>query len=339
MYKEEKLHINEKRNRRIQRKKRSAKRRMWNIATTVAFSALLFGVVEGGTSYAVEQYLIGQNNEAVTANETSSTTDTNVLSLSATTNSSTDQLSVTEIAASGLSSVVSVTNISVQEVENYFGGHGGNRSRQFSPSQTEETVSCGSGIILYEEDSQLYMLTNYHVVEGASSLSVTFVDDETYEAVLCGYDADIDLAVLKVEAVLCGYDEDTDLAVLKVDISALSESTYSQIHVVELGDSDALEVGEQIVAIGNALGYGQSVTTGIVSAVNRSISEDSQSSSLGYIQTDAAINPGNSGGALLDMEGKLVGINTAKIASTDVEGIGYAIPISQVLELTEALME
>lgn len=321
MYKEEKLHINEKRNRRIQRKKRSAKRRMWNIATTVAFSALLFGVVEGGTSYAVEQYLIGQNNEAVTANETSSTTDTNVLSLSATTNSSTDQLSVTEIAASGLSSVVSVTNISVQEVENYFGGHGGNRSRQFSPSQTEETVSCGSGIILSEEDSQLYMLTNYHVVEGASSLSVTFVDDETYEAVLCGYDADIDLAVLKV------------------DTSALSESTYSQIHVVEIGDSDALEVGEQVVAIGNALGYGQSVTTGIVSAVNRSISEDTQSSSLGYIQTDAAINPGNSGGALLDMEGKLVGINTAKIASTDVEGIGYAIPISQVLELTEALME
>ena len=165
------------------------------------------------------------------------------------------------------------------------------------------------------------MLTNYHVVEGASSLSVTFVDDETYEAVLCGYD------------------EDTDLAVLKVDISALSESTYSQIHVVELGDSDALEVGEQVVAIGNALGYGQSVTTGIVSAVNRSIREKTQSSSLGYIQTDAAINPGNSGGALLDMEGKLVGINTAKISSTEVEGIGYAIPISQVLELVASLME
>lgn len=131
--------------------------------------------------------------------------------------------------------------------------------------------------------------------------AVTFVDDETYEAVLCSYDAD------------------TDLAVLKVDTSALSESTYSQIHVVEIGDSDALEVGEQVVAIGNALGYGQSVTTGIVSAVNRSISEDTHSSSLGYIQTDVAIN-------------------TAKIASTDVEGIGYAIPISQVLELVASLM-
>lgn len=321
MYKEEKLHINEKRTRRIQRKKRFVKRRIWNIAVTIVFSALLFGVVEGGTSYAVEQYLIGQNNETVTANETSSTTDTNVLSLSATTYSNTDQLSVTEIASSGLSSVVSVTNVSVQEVEDFFGRHEGNRSRPFSQSQTEETVSCGSGIILYEENSELYMLTNYHVVEGASSLSVTFVDDETYEAALCGYDAN------------------TDLAVLKVDISALSKSTYSQIRVVEIGDSGALKVGEQVVAIGNALGYGQSVTTGIVSAVDRSISENNQSSSLGYIQTDAAINPGNSGGALLDMEGNLVGINTAKISSTDVEGIGYAIPISQVLELITSLME
>lgn len=120
MYKEEKIHINEKGNRRIQQKKRSAKRRTWNIAATVAFSALLFGGVEGGTSYAVEQYLTGQNNETVIANETSSTTDTNVLSLSATTYSNTDQLSVTEIASSGLSSVVSVTNVSVQEVEDLF---------------------------------------------------------------------------------------------------------------------------------------------------------------------------------------------------------------------------
>ncbi len=320
MYKEEKSYMNE-RNRRRQLQRRRKKRKIWNTAVTLTLSALLFGTVAGSTGYTVEQYLAGKKDEATVAQNTGSDTDTTVLSLSATTNSSTDQLSVTEIAASGLSSVVSVTNISVQEVEDYFGGHGGNRNRQFAPSQTEETVSCGSGIILYEEDSKLYMLTNYHVVEGASSLSVTFVDDETYEAVLCGYD------------------EDTDLAVLKVDTSALSESTYSQIHVVELGDSDALEVGEQVVAIGNALGYGQSVTTGIVSAVNRSISENTQSSSLGYIQTDAAINPGNSGGALLDMEGKLVGVNTAKIASTDVEGIGYAIPISQVLEMVASLME
>lgn len=321
MYKEDKSYLMERRKRRIQLQKRRKKRRILNIAVTLSLSALLFGTVSGSTGYAVEQYLVEQTNETITAQDTSSVTNTNVLSLSATTNSSTDHLSVTEIASSGLSSVVSVTNISVQEVEDYFGGHGRNQNRQFSPSQTEETVSCGSGIILYEEESELYMLTNYHVVEGASSLSVTFVDDETYEAALCGYD------------------EETDLAVLKVDTSSLSESTYSQICVIEIGDSDALEVGEQVVAIGNALGYGQSVTTGIVSAVNRSISENTQSPSLGYIQTDAAINPGNSGGALLDMEGKLVGINTAKIASTDVEGIGYAIPVSQVLELIASLMK
>lgn len=321
MYKEEKIYLSEKRNRRRQLQKRRKKRRRCNIAASIILGALLFGTVAGSTSYSVEQYLAGERDKTVTVQNTSGDTGEKILSLSAATGSDTGQLSVTEIASDGLSSVVSVTNISVQEVENYFGGHGGNRNRQVFPSQTEETVSCGSGIILYEENSELYMLTNYHVVEGASSLSVTFVDDETYEAVLCGYD------------------EGTDLAVLKVETSALSESTYSQIHVVEIGDSDGLEVGEQVVAIGNALGYGQSVTTGIVSAVDRSISETTQSSSIGYIQTDAAINPGNSGGALLDMEGKLVGINTAKIASTDVEGIGYAIPISQVLELIASLME
>ena len=134
------------------------------------FQCSLLGLWKAAQAMLWSSIMIGQNNEAVTANGHTVTTDTNVLSLSATTNSSTDQFSVTEIAASGLSSVVSVTNISVQEVEDYFGGHGGNRNRPFAPSQTEETVSCGSGIILYEEDSQLYMLTNYHVVEGASSL-------------------------------------------------------------------------------------------------------------------------------------------------------------------------
>jgi len=145
------------------------------------------------------------------------------------------------------------------------------------------------------------------------------------------------------------------LAVIKVDSSTLSDSTKSQLNVMEIGDSNALQVGEQVVAIGNALGYGQSVTTGIVSAVNRTMHNetkdssesvfrnselnDTSSTSIGYIQTDAAINPGNSGGALIDMDGKLIGINTAKISSTDVEGIGYAIPISQVLDLIKSLMQ
>ena len=162
------------------------------------------------------------------------------------------------------------------------------------------------------------MVTNYHVAEGATTLSVTFADDQTYEAELCGYD------------------ESMDIALLRVSIAELSSDTLSQISVVAIGNSDELAVGEQVVAIGNALGYGQSVTTGIVSALNRAVSTDTGSAA--YIQTDAAINPGNSGGALLNMNGELVGINTAKVSSTDVEGMGYAIPISQVLDLIESLI-
>ena len=219
------------------------------------------------------------------------------------------------IAEQGLSSVVSVTNVSVQEVQSFFGQFGRNGRGQM---QLQETTSCGSGVIIHSDDSYLYMVTNYHVVEGATTLSVTFVDDQTYEAQLCGYD------------------ESMDIALLKVPVGSLSSDTLSQISVVTIGDSEELVVGEQVVAIGNALGYGQSVTTGIVSALNRTISTDTGASA--YIQTDAAINPGNSGGALFNMNGELVGINTAKVSSTDVEGMGYAIPISQVLELIESMM-
>ena len=156
------------------------------------------------------------------------------------------------------------------------------------------------------------------MVADATTLSVSFVDNAVYEAQLCGSD------------------EEADLAVIKVALSDLSQDTLSQIKVIAVGDSDQLEVGEQVVAIGNALGYGQSVTTGIVSALDRSVSSESGSST--YIQTDAAINPGNSGGALLNMDGELVGINTAKVSSTDVEGMGYAIPISQIRELIETFI-
>lgn len=200
-------------------------------------------------------------------------------------------------------------------MQSYFGQFGRSGRGQM---QLQETTSCGSGVIIYATDSYLYMVTNYHVVEGATTLSVTFVDDQTYEAELCGYD------------------ESMDIALLKVSIDTLSSDTVSQISVVPIGDSDELAVGEQVVAIGNALGYGQSVTTGIVSALDRAVSTDAGSST--YIQTDAAINPGNSGGALLNMNGELVGINTAKVSSTDVEGMGYAIPISQVLELIQSMM-
>ena len=214
--------------------------------------------------------------------------------------------------------VVSITNISVQEVQSFFHRFGPNGSGQ---TQLEETVSCGSGVIIYsdEEADALYIVTNQHVVADAMTLSVSFVDNSVYEAQLCGTD------------------EELDLAVLKVALTDLSEQTLEQIDVISIGDSDALEVGEQVVAIGNALGYGQSVTTGIVSALNRSITnEDGTTSS--YIQTDAAINPGNSGGALLNLDGELIGINTAKLSSTDVEGMGYAIPISTAEPIIDDLM-
>ena len=228
--------------------------------------------------------------------------------------------SIADIAETSLPFVVSITNISVQEAQQYF-----DRFDRYGHNQNEleETTSVGSGIIFEQTDDVLYIVTNYHVVEDATTLSVGFVDDEVYEAELCGTD------------------EDNDLAVLKVPLDDLSADTRAAISVAVLGGSDAMRVGEQVVAIGNALGYGQSVTTGIISALNRSISTgtDAQGSTVQstYIQTDAAINPGNSGGALLNMDGEVMGINTAKLSSTEVEGMGYAIPISDVKDIINEL--
>lgn len=223
---------------------------------------------------------------------------------------------LTTLVLSALPSVVSITNISVQEVQSYFNrfGPGG-----WGQTQMEETTSCGSGVIISQDENYLYIVTNQHVVADATTLSVSFVDNAVYEAQLCGSD------------------EEADLAVIKVALSDLSQDTLSQIKVIAVGDSDQLEVGEQVVAIGNALGYGQSVTTGIVSALDRSMTNESGATAT-YIQTDAAINPGNSGGALLNLDGELIGINSAKLSDTDVEGMGYAIPISDVAQLISQLM-
>ncbi|MCD8077091.1 MAG: trypsin-like peptidase domain-containing protein [Lachnospiraceae bacterium] len=302
----------------------------WKRALSLVLCGALFGGAAGGAFYGMSAVL---GDSASTASNTVQSTSATITTLSTST-ASDSSLDVSDVAALGLTSVVSVTNVSVQEVENYFGMFGRNGQGQ---SQLEETTSCGSGVIIYQSETDLYMVTNYHVVEDATTLSVTFVDDETYEAELCGYD------------------EDVDIAVISVSLSELSSDTLAEISVVAIGDSDELVVGEQVVAIGNALGYGQSVTTGIVSAVDCTISSDSESSENEasqtmnytseestvntYIQTDAAINPGNSGGALLNMEGELIGINTAKISSTDVEGMGYAIPISEVLTLIESMIE
>ena len=231
-------------------------------------------------------------------------------------------LDVSDIAAEGMKSVVSITTKSVQDVQNYLGYYGFGGSQGYTTQQ--EVEGSGSGIIVGKNDDNLRIATNYHVVEGADTVSVTCIDGETYEATVNGYD------------------EDKDLAVVSVALSDISDDTLDEIEVATIGSSDDLKVGEQVVAIGNALGYGQSVTTGIVSAKNRKLDENGQadedSDGTNLIQTDAAINPGNSGGALLNMKGEVVGINSAKLASTEVEGMGYAIAISDVSDVLENLM-
>ena len=231
-------------------------------------------------------------------------------------------LDVSDIAAEGMKSVVSITTKSVQDVQNYLGYYGFGGSQGYTTQQ--EVEGSGSGIIVGKNDDNLLIATNYHVVEGADTVSVTCIDGETYEATVNGYD------------------EDKDLAVVSVALSDVLDDTLDEIEVATIGSSDDLKVGEQVIAIGNALGYGQSVTTGIVSAKNRKLDENGQadedSDGTNLIQTDAAINPGNSGGALLNMKGEVVGINSAKLASTEVEGMGYAIAISDVSDVLENLM-
>ena len=223
-------------------------------------------------------------------------------------------LDVSDIAAEGMKSVVSITTKSVQDVQNYLGYYGFGGSQGYTTQQ--EVEGSGSGIIVGKNDDNLLIATNYHVVSGADTVSVTCIDGETYAATVNGYD------------------EDKDLAVVSVPLSDISDDTMDQIAVATIGSSDDLKVGEQVVAIGNALGYGQSVTTGIVSAKDRTM--DSYDGKL--LQTDAAINPGNSGGALLNANGEVIGINSAKIATETVEGIGYAIPVSDVSDLITNLM-
>ena len=236
-------------------------------------------------------------------------------------------LDVSEIVSEALPSIVSITTKSVQEVQNYFGMYG---MYGYAPQQQEQEVEgSGSGIIVGKNDDELLIATNYHVVEGADTLSVAFTDGNA------------------VEASVKGFDEERDLAVVSVSLDDVEDDTMDAVSIANIGSSDDLKVGKQVVAIGNALGYGQSVTTGIVSAKNRRMDSDNNtvtdgsddsSDGVNLIQTDAAINPGNSGGALLNMEGEVVGINSAKLASTEVEGMGYAIAISDVTDILQNLM-
>ena len=268
----------------------------------VVGAVVLFGAVGGvtmqGTSYLTGK-LLGKNTKS-----TVGTTKT-VSNAKLTTSTSTVTSDVSDIVENTLPSIVSITNMSVQEVQNFFGG-----------ISQQESESAGSGIIISQNDSELLVVTNNHVVEGSDTLTVTFNDGNS------------------VEAQIKGTDSARDLAVVAVPLDKISDDTMNAIKVATLGDSDSLKVGEPAIAIGNALGYGQSVTTGIVSATGRTIDGfDGE-----YIQTDAAINPGNSGGALLNANGEVIGINSAKINSSAVEGMGFAIPISDASDVIQNLM-
>ena len=253
----------------------------------VVCTGLVFGVV-ASAAFQTSNIVAGKGlGTTQTTNKTAKTTTTaNSAKLTTSSNSSSGTANVTEVAKNAMPSIVSITNMSVQEVQNFFGG-----------TQKQKSESAGSGIIVGQNDSELLIVTNNHVVEGSSTLTVTFIDEES------------------VEADIKGTDSDKDLAVVAVPLSKIKDSTMDKIAVATLGDSDKTQVGDQVIAIGNALGYGQSVTTGIVSAKDRTM--DSYDGKL--LQTDAAINPGNSGGALLNANGEVIGINTVKI--TTAEGI------------------
>lgn len=238
---------------------------------------------------------------------------------------------VAAVAQASMPSVVAITTVSVQEIPSFFG----------YSSHQYKSASTGSGIIVGDNDDELLIATNNHVVDGATTLSVCFIGDDVAnaetETVNAGDNGDLNVEDA-VSAKIKGTDADNDLAVVAVKKSDIPEDTLNQIKIAQIGSSDELAVGQQVVAIGNALGYGQSVTSGWISALNRTISTDDGTNSTGLIQTDAAINPGNSGGALLNMKGELIGINSAKYADSAVEGMGYAIPISKAKPILEELM-
>lgn len=264
--------------------------------------AVACGVVASAAFQATN--LIGSKLLGTTANVGKSTKSVDSTTISTHSDSTVDS-DIATIAKNSMPSVVSITNLGVEQVQDFFGG-----------IREKEITSAGSGIIIAQTDDELLIVTNNHVVEGYESLTVSFIDEESVEANVKGTDAN------------------KDLAVIAVNLSDVKESTLDEIAVAQLGDSSKLQVGEPTIAIGNALGYGQSVTSGIVSATERTL--DGYEGNL--IQTDAAINPGNSGGALLNANGEVIGINVAKVSDSTVEGMGYAIPSSDASDIIQELM-
>ena len=289
----------------------------------VIFSALLFGLVAGGMMVGVNYIAREQNIYSIVEEvqpkqeekresspsemrETEKSTAPSETVIASTGSGKT----VTEVAKGAMPSVVAITNM-MRYQENGFS--------IFGEIQREtELPASGSGVIVGQNDTELLIATNNHVIQDSNSLTVSFIDESTATAQVKGTDATVDLALVSVK------------------LSDISPETREKIKAVQIGSSDDMEVGDQVVAIGNALGYGQSVTTGIISAKNRDV-QTKDGVSKGLIQTDAAINPGNSGGALLNMKGELIGINVAKYADTNVEGMGYSIPSSAAESILASL--
>lgn len=289
----------------------------------VIFSALLFGLIAGGMMVGVNYIAQERNIYSIAEEEqpkqeekkesspseikeqekSTAPSDTVIASTG-------NGKTVTEVAKDAMPSVVAITNM-MRYQENGFS--------IFGEIQREtELPASGSGVIVGQNDTELLIATNNHVIQDSNSLTVSFIDDSTATAQVKGTDVTVDLALVSVK------------------LSDISPETREKIKAVQIGSSDEMEVGDQVVAIGNALGYGQSVTTGIISAKNRDV-QTKDGVSKGLIQTDAAINPGNSGGALLNMKGELIGINVAKYADTDVEGMGYSIPSSAAETILSSL--
>ncbi len=287
-------------------------------AVTCIALGLIFGLCAGGGLYLVNTMTGGEaqkvaeqpasgSSSAVTAKNVDTGSTAKRVTTTAAAGTTTTITDVSKVAEDVTPSVVAITNDMVITGQTWFG--------QTIQRQGE---SSGSGIIVGENDNELLIVTNQHVIADATKLSVQFVDGSV------------------AEANLKGQDEKADIAVIAVDFDTISGNTVDEIKVATLGDSDSLVVGEPAIAIGNALGYGQSVTTGIISALDREVTLDNGTHTL--IQTDAAINPGNSGGALLNIEGELIGINEAKAGGSEIEGMGYAIPISRAKPIIEELM-
>ena len=290
----------------------------------VAVAAVVFGLIGGsifvGIGYAGSKTLISKqtsNTETTTSGKKTeievNNSDENV-SKTATGNAA-ELTDISQIVDEVMPSIVSITNTANISYEDFWGR---NENRQ--------SQSCGSGFIISKDDKYLYIASNNHVVAQADSLKVQFSDGES------------------VEGKVRGTDSSDDLAVVMVALDDMPEATLNTIKIATIGDSNAIKVGNASIAIGNALGYGQSVTTGVISALNRSVSTQDETTgeiitNSNLIQTDAAINPGNSGGALLNANGEVIGINSVKYASTEVEGIGYAIPMAYAKPILESLIE